>query len=79
MNRWLPDRHMPHFLDTTVYEQWLRGAGRFLAADEILGIRQPLPLGGEMTLENFTTMNIFDYYRATGPVYARAHAQLAGR
>lgn len=76
LSRWLPDRHIPRFFDTSVYEQWLKTSGRFLGDDEILGIRQALPLGGEMKLENFTPINIIDYYRATGPVYAKAHAQL---
>jgi hypothetical protein len=75
LNRWLPDRHMPYFFDTSVYEQWLKTSGRFLGEDEILGIHAALPLGGEMQLENFTPMNIVDYYRATGPAYAKAHTQ----
>ena len=75
LNRWLPRRHLPHFFDTGVYEQWLKTSGRLLGDDEILGIRVALPLGGQMTLENFTPMNLVDYYRATGPAYARAHEQ----
>ena len=29
-----------------------------------------------MTVANFTPMNIVEYYRATGPVYARAHGEM---
>lgn len=75
LNHWLADRALPNFFDTSVYLEWLEGAGRFLADDEILGINAPVPLGGEMTLANFTPMNIVDYYLATGPVYAKAHGQ----
>jgi hypothetical protein len=72
LSRWLPDRQIPHFLNTSAYQEWLVTSGRFLDDDEILGIRAPLPLGGEMKPENFAPMNIIDYYRATGPVYAEA-------
>jgi hypothetical protein len=72
----MPRRHLPHFFETAVYLEWLKTSGRFLGDDEILGIRQALPLGGEMKLENFAPIHIVDYYRATGPVYAKAHAQL---
>lgn len=75
LSRWLPDRQMPSFFDTSVYVQWLKESGRFLGDDEILGIHAPLPLGGEMKLDNFSPMNIIDYYRATGPVYAKAFEQ----
>ena len=76
LNYWLADRALPHFFDTSVYLRWLEQSHRFLADDEILGINAPVSLGGEMTLANFTPMNIVDYYRATGPVYAKAHGQL---
>jgi hypothetical protein len=75
LNRWLPSRLVPHFFDTSVYEQWLKSSGRFLGDGEILGIRAALPLGGEMKLDNFSPMNIVDYYRATGPAYAKAREQ----
>ena len=76
LNRWLPLKHMPHFFDTSVYEQWLTTSGRFLGDEEILGIRAALPLGGDMTLNNFTPINIVEYYRATGPAYAKVFEQL---
>ena len=75
LSRWLPDRQLPGFFDMSVYEQWLKHSGRLLEDNEILGIRTPLPLGGSMTLDNFRAMNIIDYYRATGPVYAKAFEQ----
>lgn len=79
LNYWLADRALPRFFDTSVYWQWLEQSRQFLADDEILGINAPLSLGGEMTLPNFTRMNIVDYYRATGPVYAKAHGHLSDR
>jgi len=75
LSRWLPDRLIPRFFDTSVYLEWLKTSGRFLGDGEILGIRTALPLGGEMKLDNLAPLHIVDYYRATGPAYARAHAQ----
>ena len=31
LNHWLADRALPNFFDTSVYLEWLEGAGRFLA------------------------------------------------
>ena len=39
-------------------------------------VHRPLGERGEMTVANFTPMNIVEYYRATGPVYAKAHGEM---
>jgi hypothetical protein len=75
LTRWLPKKLIPHFFDTIVYKQWLESANRFLDTDEILGIRAAVSLGGEMNSDNFTAMNIIEYYRITGPVYAKVYDQ----
>lgn len=74
---WLPQRRLPGFLDTSVYEQFLTTSQGLLEDDEMLGIEQALPLGGEMTLENFSEIGIVDYYEAVAPVYAKAYAEFA--
>jgi hypothetical protein len=77
LSRWLPDRHLPRFFNTGIYTEWLKSSARFLGDDEILGIRAPLPLGGKLQLNNFSPINIIEYYQATGPVYEKAHQQVA--
>jgi hypothetical protein len=72
LDDWLPNRRLPRFLDTAVYEQYLRAAGSLLENDEFLGIRAPLPLGGSIQLDNFSRVDIIDYYAATAPVYREA-------
>lgn len=69
--RWLPDRELPHFLDTGVYEQWRKSAGGYLAQDMILAPKLPEDLGGTRTLENFQVENLFEYYERTGREYAK--------
>jgi hypothetical protein len=78
LGHWLPQRKLSGFLDTSVYEQFLSTSRRLLEDDEILGIEQALPLGGEMALENFEAIDIVDYYEVTAPVYAKAYAELGG-
>jgi hypothetical protein len=74
---WMPNGKLKSFLDTSVYQEFLKTSGRLLGDEEILGIRKALPLGGEMKLDNFEPINIVDYYRATGPAYAAAYEQRA--
>lgn len=69
---WLPQRQLPEFLDRAVYDEWRRRSGRHLEPDHILGARQPLGLGGSMTLGNFQEEEIVQYYRTTAPIYRKA-------
>ncbi len=61
---------MPVFLNRSLYNAWVKATGDFLDLDEILGIKVPLPLGGEFIPENFQIENIIEYYQTTGAIYA---------
>jgi len=75
----LADHIFPFVVDPGgVYEAFLRREERLLDDDEILGIYEPLSIGGQEVLENFTPIDIVEYYRAVGPSYAQAHEELVG-
>lgn len=69
---WLPEGQLLGFLDCSLYEAWVKVTGDFLALDEVLGIKVPISLGGEITPENFQIERIIEYYQTTGPIYAEA-------
>lgn len=71
---WLPQRQIPRFMGNDIYEAWLRAGGRYLEPHEMLGIKVPLGLGGALELDNFQVEDIGEYYRTTGPIYAKAFA-----
>ena len=73
--RWLPDRELPYFLDTGVYEAWRQSTGEYLGEDMILAPKLPEDLGGTRTLENFQVENLFEYYERTGRKYAKVAAE----
>ncbi|MBI2895441.1 MAG: hypothetical protein HYY06_17935 [Deltaproteobacteria bacterium] len=62
----------PHFLDHRVYDTWRSRGGHRLAVDEALVIKEPVPFGGKLDLENFQVEPLVDYYRSTGPIFAAA-------
>ena len=64
---WVPRDKLPSFLDETVY----RACDTTLGDDEILAIKRPLSLGGEMEAANFQVEDIFEYYRTTGRIHRR--------
>jgi len=74
---WLPNKAMPNFFNSNVYDEWIAKSGRYLAEDEILGIKRPPGLGGNLELDNFQPEPIVRYYQTTGPIYAKAFAQMA--
>ncbi|HEX8108828.1 MAG TPA: hypothetical protein VF516_13945 [Kofleriaceae bacterium] len=74
---WLPNKALPNFFNSGIYDTWVAGSGRYLADDEILGIKVPLGLGGSLALDNFQPEPIVRYYQTTGPIYAKAFAQMA--
>ncbi|MGZ6092715.1 MAG: hypothetical protein ACXWUG_11870 [Polyangiales bacterium] len=41
-----------------------------LEGDSILGLRQPLSLGGTMTAGNLVVADLFEYYESTAEVLA---------
>ena len=74
---WLPNRALPNFFNSDIYDEWVAKSGRYLADDEILGIKLPPGLGGSLALDNFQPEPIVRYYQTTGPIYAKAFAQMA--
>lgn len=70
---YLPNGHLPRFVDRSVYDGWVRAGGR-LDRDEILAIVRPLSLGGAMVDDNFQIENVVRYYETTAPIYAKAFA-----
>ena len=61
--------------DHEAYDDWLSENGNVeIEAHDILGIKTPVPLGGELVPANLQLENIVDYYRTTGPIYAKGHA-----
>lgn len=77
IGRWLPQGLLPGFLDDRAYRQWLaENEAGTVDLDEVLGIKIPQPLGGELVTSNMQLDNIADYYRTTAPIYAQAFATL---
>jgi hypothetical protein len=66
---WLPERRLNQFLDTRLFDAWRKHTDDVLELDEILAIQTPLPLGGEMIIDNFNIEDVFDYYQTTGDIY----------
>jgi hypothetical protein len=76
IGRALPRRELPTFLDDSAYQQWREenNAGR-LDLDDVLGIKVPRALGGQLTADNVQLDGIVDYYQSTAPIYADAFAK----
>jgi len=72
---WLPERRIPRFFDTEVYEEDREENGD-LDPFEILGIGVPLTLDGKMELDNFARQDIVAYYRDAAPAYKKAFAKM---
>lgn len=72
---WLPERRIPRFFDTSVYEEHREEHGD-LDPFEILGIGVPLTLDGKMELDNFARQDIVAYYRDAAPAYKKAFAKM---
>jgi hypothetical protein len=76
---YIPRGRLPNFLDHDAYDQWLAENGNVeLEPQDILGVKKPLPLGGELEPGNLQLENIVEYYQTTGPIYAKAFASLRG-
>jgi len=72
---WLPEAKLGDFLDQRLYDAWVKVTGDCLELDEVLAIKEPLSLGGKMEAINFQIESIVEYYRTTGPIYAKAFRQ----
>lgn len=69
---WLPENLIPGFLDNGLYNAAVSAAGIELPLNEGLMIKEPLSMGGTMAADNFQPEDLVEYYRTTGPIYARA-------
>jgi hypothetical protein len=80
IGRWLPQGLLQGFLDDRAYKQWLaENHVDGVDLDEVLGIKVPNALGGELVTSNLQLDGIIDYYRTTAPIYAEAFATLKSR
>ena len=78
IGNWLPTRALPDFFDTSLYMAWREVTGDVLELSDALVMKQPKPLGGRMEAANFQIEDLVDYYRTTGPIYARALGEGGG-
>jgi hypothetical protein len=75
--RVLPKQELRWFHDDGAYRAWMAEHGvRRLRFDDVLGIKVPRALGGELIPDNLQLDGIVEYYESTGPIYAKALAGL---
>jgi hypothetical protein len=80
IGRALPQHELVDFLDDRAYGTWRRENGiARLGLEDVLGLKMPAFLGGELVAENLQLDGIVDYYRTTAPIYAEAFALLRSR
>lgn len=77
IGRALPQGELHTFLDDTAYRQWLtdNGVDR-LDRRDVLGVKVPEALGGELVADSLQLEDIVSCYETTGPIYAKAFATL---
>ena len=77
ISNWMPRGNLPTFTDDSAYRAWkdANGVDR-LDLDDVLGIKVPKPLGGELVADNLQLDGIVEYYQTTAPIYAAAFAKL---
>lgn len=77
IGRAFPRGELQSFLDDRAYRAWLQQhqVGR-LEPQDVLGIKVPKSLGGELVADNLQLEDIVSYYQTTAPIYAKAFAQL---
>jgi hypothetical protein len=80
IGRALPKREMPTFLDNGAYDAWRKANGvDRLDLDDVLGIKVPKALRGELTVDNLQLDGIVDYYQSTAPIYEKAFASMTSK
>ena len=67
VGNWLPNNRLPGFLDDNVY----RRTTSAILPNEMLGIIEPLSLGGTFSIDNFQIEKIEGYFADTGSVYSK--------
>lgn len=71
IGHWLPQQKIPGFSDSVFYNAYYKVVQKYLDQDEILAIKIPLALGGNIQADNFQPENIFDYYRSAASIYEK--------
>ena len=69
---WFPNKKLPGFFNSKLYDAWAAKSKEPMAVDEILGMNVPVPLGGEWKPDNFTYQNIVEYYKGTASAIKKA-------
>jgi len=77
IGRALPDGELRPFLDDQPYRAWRQehGVDR-LGAKNILGVKVPKGLGGQLESSNLQVEDIIAYYQTTAAIYANEFAKL---
>ena len=70
IGRWLPDGLIPGLNNNRLYEAVIKEIDENLELEEIIAIKKPFSLGGELKAENFSIENINEYFKTTGKIYA---------
>jgi hypothetical protein len=71
IGNWLPEGRIPGFLQNILYESWQGQTQNYLDFSEMIAIKQPLSLGGEIEADNFQVKNLVEYYQTTAPIYRK--------
>ncbi len=66
---YLPEKQLPQFLDSGLYDAWRKTLKDELELHEILAIKVPLTLDGKMEASNFQPENMIEYYKTTADIY----------
>jgi hypothetical protein len=72
LGSWLPEGNLDYFLDDGVYKEWRKKTKQNLGPNEVLAMKVPRGLGGQMKLDNFNVEDIHSFYKTTAPIYAKA-------
>jgi hypothetical protein len=77
IGRWLPNNSLGTFLEDGAYKDWCKANKAALDLEDVLGFKLAKGLGGKVEAANLSLEGIVEYYESTGPIYAKAFADLA--
>jgi hypothetical protein len=77
VGRWLPNNSLGTFLEDGAYKRWCSDNKASLELEDVLGFKLAKGLGGKLEAANLSLEGIVSYYESTGPIYAKAFADLA--
>ena len=72
----LPEKRIPYFFDTKLYDGWIKAKKATLEDDVILAPKIPFGLGGKLTASNFQEEDILTFYKTSAPIYEKAFAKM---